>query len=122
MVAVIAVILVGVVALLLIDRNVTEEKRKDLCMGIGLISEEEAEKLLRKEAYLPLECLPELGEGQFYYHEIVGYRVVDKVCGEIGVIKSVNDSSAQALFEIDNGGVEILLPMVDDFMLLCKVI
>jgi hypothetical protein len=44
MVAVIAVILAGVVALLLIDRNVTEEKRKDLCMGIGLISEEEAEK------------------------------------------------------------------------------
>ena len=82
----------------------------------GVDSEEEAEKLLRKEAYLPLECLPELGEGQFYYHEIVGYRVVDKVCGEIGVIKSVNDSSAQALFVIDNGGVEILLPMVDDFI------
>ncbi|MBR4402029.1 MAG: 16S rRNA processing protein RimM [Flavobacteriales bacterium] len=82
----------------------------------GVDSEQEAEKLLRKEAYLPIECLPELGEGQFYYHEIVGYRVVDKVCGDIGEVKGVNDSSAQALFEIENDGVEILLPMVDDFI------
>ncbi|MGC1633262.1 MAG: 16S rRNA processing protein RimM, partial [Gelidibacter sp.] len=31
-------------------------------------------------------------------------------------VKSVNDSTAQALFEIDRDGIEILIPMNDAFI------
>lgn len=82
----------------------------------GVDTEEEARRLVRSEAYLPMECLPELKEGQFYYHEITGYRVLDKTAGEIGTVKRVNDAPVQPLFEIDFHGTEILVPVVDNFI------
>jgi 16S rRNA processing protein RimM len=34
----------------------------------------------------------------------------------VGEVKSVNDNSPQALFEIDNNGKEILIPINDEFI------
>ena len=36
--------------------------------------------------------------------------------GLVGTIKAINDSSAQALFEIDRNNVEILIPVNDEFI------
>lgn len=81
------------------------------------VSAEEAVKLVNKDIYLPLESLPELDEDGFYYHEIIGYKVIDSRKGEIGQIKNVNDSGVQDLFEVDFNGREILIPIVDDWIL-----
>ena len=67
--------------------------------------------------YLPLTSLPRLDKNQFYFHEIIGFTVQDKNFGEVGIIKSINDSTAQSLFEIDRNGIEILIPMNDEFIL-----
>ena len=80
------------------------------------ISAEDAEKLVNHPVYLPLDTLPELDDDMFYYHEIIGYKVIDNHKGEIGIVKNVNDSGVQALFEIDFNGKEILIPVVDDWI------
>lgn len=80
-------------------------------------TEEEAESLVNKEVYLPLSELPELGENQFYYHEIIGFETRDKALGPLGKIKNVNDSTPQPLFEIDYNGNEVLVPINDDFII-----
>jgi len=79
-------------------------------------TEEDADHLIKSELYLPLELLPELEEEKFYYHEVIGFTVIDKSFGEIGIIKSINDSTAQALFVIDRNGTEILIPLNDEFI------
>ncbi|WP_103865395.1 ribosome maturation factor RimM [Aquimarina sp. I32.4] len=79
-------------------------------------SEEGADDLMKAELYLPLSLLPQLEGDQFYYHEIIGFKIVDVAFGEVGVIKAINDSTAQALFEVDREGVEILIPMNDEFV------
>lgn len=79
----------------------------------GIDTEEQAEGLLKKNIYLPKECLPELDEDEFYYHEIIGFSVYDKEKGYIGQIKGINTSSAQDIFEIDYKGKEILIPVLD---------
>ena len=79
-------------------------------------SEEEADKLLGCEVYLPLTALPELEGDKFYFHEIIGFNAEDQRLGVVGQIVGVNDSSAQPLFEIKNGDIEILVPMIDDFI------
>lgn len=79
-------------------------------------SEEQAEEILGCEIYLPLTFLPELEGDKFYYHEIEGFEVIDVRLGNIGTIIRVNDSNAQPLFEIDFEGKEILIPMIDDFI------
>lgn len=79
-------------------------------------TESDADALIKSEIYLPLEFLPQLEDDKFYFHEIIGFQVIDKTHGNIGVVKSVNDSTAQALFEIDKDGIEILIPMNDEFI------
>ncbi|WP_250433239.1 ribosome maturation factor RimM [Hanstruepera flava] len=79
-------------------------------------TEGDADALLKSDIYLPLEFLPKLEGDKFYFHEIIGFQVIDKNHGSIGIVKSVNDSTAQALFEIDHNGIEILIPMNDEFI------
>lgn len=79
-------------------------------------SEEEADKLLGCELYLPLTMLPKLEGNKFYFHEVIGFDVEDSRLGVIGKIVSINDSTAQQLFEILNGETEILVPMIDNFI------
>ncbi|MBW2960496.1 ribosome maturation factor RimM [Mesonia aestuariivivens] len=81
-----------------------------------ITSEEDADRILKKELYLPLSFLPDLEEDQFYFHEIIGFHVIDKRFGEVGLLKGINDSTPQALFEIEHQGKEILVPVNDDFI------
>ena len=79
-------------------------------------NEEEADKLINKEIYLPLSSLPKLEGNKFYYHEVIGFEIEDQRVGIFGIIQSINDTSAQPLFEVLNGNVEILIPMIDAFL------
>lgn len=80
-------------------------------------TEADADALLKSDVYLPLELLPKLDGNKFYFHEVIGFTINDKNYGKVGVIKSINDSTAQALFEVENNGKEILIPMNDEFIL-----
>ena len=79
-------------------------------------NEEEADYLLGSEVYLPLTMLPKLEGNKFYYHEVIGFEIQDKTLGVFGKIVSVNDTAAQPLFEVLNGNVEMLIPMIDQFL------
>ncbi|OBX24733.1 16S rRNA processing protein RimM [Gelidibacter algens] len=79
-------------------------------------TEADADALLKSDLYLPLEFLPKLDDDKFYFHEIIGFTVEDVNFGKVGIVKSINDSTAQALFEIDRDGIEILIPMNDAFI------
>lgn len=79
-------------------------------------TEQDADAILKKEVYLPLELLPKLSGEKFYFHEVIGFSLVDVNHGTIGTIESINDSTAQALFVVSDGEDEILVPMVDDFV------
>lgn len=79
-------------------------------------TEQDAESLLKYDLYLPLESLPKLEGDKFYFHEVIGFSIQDKNFGKVGIIKGINDSTAQPLFEIDREGTEILIPVNDDFI------
>ena len=79
-------------------------------------SEADANALLKSEVYLPLYLLPKLEGNKFYYHEVMNFTMNDVNYGEVGTIVGINDTTAQALFEVKNGDIEILIPMIDDFI------
>ena len=79
-------------------------------------SEDEADFLLKRDAYLPLHLLPKLEGNKFYFHEVTGFTLEDVNSGTIGIITSINDFSAQPLFVVKTENSEILVPMVDDFI------
>lgn len=78
--------------------------------------ESTAERILGAELYLPLSTLPKLSGNKFYYHEIIGFELIDAVHGNIGRITAVNDSASQALFEAEKEGKQILVPINDDII------
>jgi len=79
-------------------------------------TEADADALMKTELYLPLDLLPKLDGDKFYFHEVIGFTITDENFGKVGTIKGINDSTAQALFEIDRDGVEVLIPMNDEFI------
>jgi 16S rRNA processing protein RimM len=79
-------------------------------------SESDADVLLKKDLYLPMELLPKLEGNTFYYHEVIGFQVIDENFGLVGQITGVNDTTTQALFEIDHDGKEVLIPINDDII------
>ncbi|KVV13682.1 ribosome maturation factor RimM [Flavobacterium sp. TMP13] len=81
-----------------------------------LTTEEEADGLLNNAVYLPLTTLPKLTGNKFYFHEVIDFEIEDQRLGVFGKIVGVNDTSAQPLFEVLNGEVEILIPMIDQFL------
>lgn len=81
-----------------------------------ITTEDDAEVLVGSGLFLPLSFLPELTGNQFYYHEIIGFTVEDEDFGVVGEITGVNDSSAQAIFEINRNGTEVLIPITDHFI------
>ena len=79
-------------------------------------TEEEADAIVGNAIYLPLKLLPKLTGNKFYFHEVIGFEIEDQRLGVFGKIVAVNDSSAQTLFEVLNGVVEILIPVIDHFL------
>ncbi len=80
-------------------------------------TQEEAQALKAKAIYLPLSTLPELEDNQFYYHQIVGYTIVDQKLGEVGIIKSVVTTSMQDLLAVEYKEKEVLIPINDSIVL-----
>ena len=80
-------------------------------------NESEAMELINYEIFLPMEELPKLEGKKFYYHEVIGFKVIDINHGEIGEITHINDQTPQYLFVVKSSGKEILIPINDDFIL-----
>ena len=75
-----------------------------------------ADKLIGSELYLPLTMLPKLSGDKFYFHEVIGFTLMDEVHGDIGIIQSVNDSTSQDLFEVEKDGKQLLIPISDEII------
>ena len=82
----------------------------------GIESEKQANIMIGKSVYLPLDQLPKLADDQFYFHEIIGFEVIDPLQGPIGTITGVNDASSQVLLEVEYKKRQILIPLVDELI------
>ena len=79
-------------------------------------SEADADRIIGSHLYLPLKFLPKLSGNKFYYHEIIGFTVMDNQHGDIGVITGVNDVVSQALFEVEKDDKQLLIPVTDNII------
>jgi 16S rRNA processing protein RimM len=74
---------------------------------------EQAKEFKGARIFLPLEVLPELEEG-YYYHELIGFKVIDSKEGELGEISGVFDSGSQDLIAMQYQEKEVLIPLTDE--------
>ena len=62
--------------------------------------------------------LQELDEGEFYYHEIIGCKVVTDDGEELGTIREILAPGANDVWVVERGkGKPVLIPYIDDVVL-----
>ncbi len=80
-------------------------------------TESAADEIMGNSVYLPLKMLPKLTGNKFYFHEVIGFEIEDTKTGYVGEIVSINDTTAQPLFEVIKNETQILIPMIDHFLI-----
>ncbi|RLD27561.1 MAG: 16S rRNA processing protein RimM [Bacteroidetes bacterium] len=78
-------------------------------------NEEDARALIKCKLYLPIETLPELDADQFYYHEIIGFAVIDNALGEIGTVVEHIDIPGNPQLVVLHQEKEVFIPISDTF-------
>lgn len=81
-----------------------------------VLTPEIAEMFVNAEIFLPLDQLPKLTGNNFYYHDIIGYTIIDKTYGSIGKVEKVLDLPQQAILQIKYKNKEILVPITDEII------
>ncbi len=71
---------------------------------------EQFQEIKSAKLFLPLDFLPELPGDEFYYHEVVDFKVIDKSLGELGIITGFNTSGPQPIMVMEFKDKEILIP------------
>ena len=100
-----------------IEKSILQKGNKLRVKFEEIDSQQDAEGILNAAIYLPLSLLPKLTGNKFYYHEIIGFKAIDKNKGFIGIIEAVNDSAAQTFLEIQHDNTTtILVPLLDAFI------
>lgn len=97
--------------------EVTLYKDKFLkCLIKGLRIEQVEEQFIGKEVYLPMESLPNLNEDQFYYHEIIGFSIVNNSNCKIGIVQEVIEHPSNPLLSVSSGKKSFFVPIVSEWI------
>lgn len=75
------------------------------------------EQLIGRDVYLPLSTLPPLTGKKFYYHEVLRFQIFDSNDRECGVIKEINDQTAQHYFILKLNDNEVIIPIIKEWIL-----
>jgi 16S rRNA processing protein RimM len=81
----------------------------------GIDTPEEAGKYRNLVAYVPTADRPPLPDGEYYYHEILGLKVLDDANRVLGELTDILETGANDVFVVKTAdGHEILIPAIED--------
>jgi len=80
----------------------------------GIEKIEEAEPLIGKEILIKKEVLPELGEKEYYWVDILGMKVETEEGKRIGKVKEIFTTGANDVYVVEGKRGEILLPAIEE--------
>jgi len=83
----------------------------------GIDTEEDALKAVGAHIYYPEGELPDLKNGEYYYFQLVGSKVVDQNGKELGTVQYIHDGGMYPMLVLDN---ETIIPFTKNFVLEVK--
>jgi len=84
----------------------------------GVADRVEAGLLRSNFVYVHLSEVPELPEGEFYSHELIGLELHTEAGEALGRVREILYTGANdVLIVVDEAGNELLLPAIDDVLL-----
>ena len=79
-------------------------------------SEEEALDILQHKIYLPNKFLPKINKNTTE-NEVLGFKVIDELLGELGEISYINKQTTQKLIYVRTNENEFCFPMHKNFII-----
>lgn len=100
-----------------IDKISLKDNQRAIVKFADCDTEEEARELVNKSLWLPLSFLPDLGPDNYYFHEVLNFKVVDIPSNkELGKVVEVIDHPKNELFRVEDGEKEYLIPIKEPFI------
>ncbi len=94
----------------------TKESKNGIILQLEDVeSIEHAKKLIGKKVFVNAELIIETDNESF-----LGFELIDEKYGSLGLIKELTDNGQQLLATIDFRSKEIILPLVDEFIISIK--
>ena len=82
----------------------------------GIDSIEPAKEFTNKEIFIDKDMLPELGEKEYYWDDLIGATVNNLEGHKLGIVTKIENHGASDLIFIDNKkGQEIIVPIENEF-------
>ncbi len=84
-----------------------------------ITDEEHAKAFIKKEIFYPKSFLPEGEEPETASDYFIGYTIIDKNNGPIGVIMDIDNSTMNVLFVVKYKKEELYIPASDEYV--CEI-
>ncbi len=98
--------------------NVRGHDRELIVHLAGLENPEDAGRFRNAMVFVKSTELPELPEGEYYHHQLLGLNVVDEAGQELGRLMDILETGANDVYLVKTpDGKELLLPAVEDVIL-----
>ncbi|HQV69091.1 MAG TPA: ribosome maturation factor RimM [Thermoflexales bacterium] len=76
-----------------------------------------AETLRGLEVFVDETDLPDLEDGEYYAHDLIGLKVLDENGAELGEVADVLGTGANDVYVVQGGPRELLLPAIESVIL-----
>jgi 16S rRNA processing protein RimM len=96
---------------------VRPHKKFILALLEGVRTREEAEQLRGKAVLVDPADLPPLAEDEYYWHEILGMRVVTEEGGNVGKITEILPTGSNDVYVVREGEKESLIPAIKEVII-----
>jgi 16S rRNA processing protein RimM len=83
----------------------------------GIQTREEAEQLRGKVVLIDPAELPPLEEDEYYWHDILGMRVVTEKGEDVGKVTEIVPTGSNDVYVVRKGGKEFLIPATKDVIM-----
>jgi 16S rRNA processing protein RimM len=84
----------------------------------GIDTPEAAGTLRNKQVFIKADNLPELPEGEYYHHQLLGLKVINESGLELGLLTEIIETGANDVYVATSlEGKEILFPAIESVIL-----
>ena len=99
-----------------IDITSGREQSKTIVAHIkGIDNREDSQKFIGQDIYIYKEQLPELTQGEYYWHELIGFDVINKDEERLGTVDYFVETGANDVLVV-KGKKEYWIPYIEPFL------
>ena len=81
----------------------------------GIDNREDSQKFIGQDIYINKEQLPELMQGEYYWHELIGFDVINKDEEQLGTVDYFVETGANDVLVV-KGKKEYWIPYIEPFL------